>query len=269
MMNYLDYFKIILIDILIKNSGNKKKIQDISSKLVIEIPTKKTFGELSTNIAMVFAKVFRMSPIELAKIISDELSKDQYVRDIKIDGPGFINLFLKKFWHQQLKFSIQNINGYEYSLKSKKICVEFVSANPTGMMHIGHARGAVLGDTISSVLEEVGHKVYREYYINDAGQQIKKLFKTIKYHINNPTANPADFPDELYPGSYLVKIAKKIEKLSKSKNEKEACQYIINLIMEDIKKDLLKIKVKHDKFVSEKELANKNNIEKIKQKLLK
>ena len=88
----------------------------------------------------------------------------------------------KEFWHQQLVNFVSSFDNYNYNVKPKKICVEYVSANPTGMLHIGHARGAVLGDAISSILQEVGHDVDKEYYINDAGEQIKKLVKTIIYH---------------------------------------------------------------------------------------
>ena len=105
---------------------------------------------------------------------------------MKCKKPGFINIFFTNlFWQNQLSQFIKLDGSYNYNLKPKSICIEFVSANPTGLMHIGHARGAVLGDAISSVLEEVGHNITKEYYINDAGEQIKKLNKTILFHIEN------------------------------------------------------------------------------------
>ena len=132
-------------------------------------------------------------------------------------------------------------------------------------MHIGHARGAVLGDTIASVLEEVGHKVTKEYYINDAGEQIKKLKKTIKFHLKNKNNKKIKTDDELYPGEYLKEISKKIYKQELSELMLE--NNIIKFIMNDIKEDLLKIKIVHDSFVSEKECSSKKNIDEILKKL--
>ena len=94
-------------------------------------------------------------------------------------------------------------NKFNYKIKSKKICIEYVSANPTGLMHIGHARGAVFGDTLSSILKEVGHEVTDEYYINDAGEQINKLLDTINFHLENKCNFKGELPESLYPGEYL------------------------------------------------------------------
>ena len=150
--------------------------------------------------------------------------------------------------------------------KKKNICIEYVSANPTGLMHIGHARGAVFGDTLSSILEEVGHNVTREYYINDAGEQIKKLKSTVNYHINNLLDNKnevTDLPDDLYPGEYILNVAKKlITELSivrdfDLKQIRNLEKKIISIIINDIKDDLKKVGVKHDKFTSEKKFHQK------------
>ena len=145
----------------------------------VELSHKAEFGDLSSNVALVFSKVFKTSPQELAKLITTEFKDNLDILKIEVIKPGFINFFFTDFfWQNQLSKFIKLNDSYNYNLKTKSICIEFVSANPTGLMHIGHARGAVLGDTISSVLEEVGHNVTREYYINDAGEQIKKLNKT-------------------------------------------------------------------------------------------
>ena len=119
----------------------------------------------------------------------------------------------KEFWHQQLVNFVSSFDNYNYNVKPKKF-VEYVSANPTGMLHIGHARGAVLGDAISSILQEVGHDVDKEYYINDAGEQIKKLVNTIIYHRENPNSDLKKINnDDYYPGNYLVGISSIITKL--------------------------------------------------------
>ncbi len=140
-------------------------------------------------------------------------------------------------------------------------------------MHIGHARGAVLGDTISSVLEEVGHNVTREYYINDAGEQIKKLNKTILFHFENILKkSTSELTDDMYPGEYLKNIALKIlnnYSLNNQSDLKKIENLIIDLILNDIKKDLVNLNVNHDNFVSEKHISSLENINRLKDKLLK
>ena len=154
----------------------------------------------------------------------------------------------------------EKVNIYNYDIDKKKICIEFVSANPTGLMHIGHARGAVLGDVIASILEEVGNDVCREYYINDAGEQIKKLISTIKYHIDKKKTD--NLPSDLYPGEYLKEISHKL-KLDSS-NKKSLSDNVVNSVMKDIKYDLDSIQISHDRYISEKKLASEENITQLK-----
>ena len=161
-------------------------------------------------------------------------------------------------------------NKFNYKIKSKKICLEYVSANPTGLMHIGHARGAVFGDTLSSILKEVGHKVTDEYYINDAGEQINKLLSTIDFHLTNDFEFEGNFPDSLYPGDYLKDVAKSLKKTNTENKfiSKDSHQKVINLILDDIKIDLKNLKVKHSNFISEKKLSTDESVDKLKKKLL-
>jgi len=128
-------------------------------------------------------------------------------------------------------------------------------------MHIGHARGAVLGDTIASILEEIGHDVTREYYINDAGEQIKKLIKTLNYYRDKASDKNIKFSDELYPGEYLKNLSEKVNKEIDSNKSYSDEVNLVNLIMQDIKKDLNDIKVEHHSFVSEKVISSKKNVE--------
>jgi arginyl-tRNA synthetase len=252
----------------------KIKNQNIDSNdFNVEISNKKEFGDLSSNVALIFCKLFKVSPLDLAEKISNELRKNTNILKIEVLPPGFINFFFKAdFWHEQLNYFFNNKDKFNYNINSKSICVEFVSANPTGLMHIGHARGAVLGDTISSILEEVGHNVTREYYINDAGEQIKILNKTIEFHfINNLNKTKNLIPEDLYPGSYLEEITKKmVKKLQlKSLNDlKKNNNQIVKFILDDIKKDLIDLKVFHDCFRSEKKIASNFKIDKLIQKLL-
>ena len=266
-MNYFDYFRISFSEILKKISKKKGMIlEKIEESFTVEVPSKKNFGELSTNIAMIFSKQLKMSPRDLAELISKELIKNKYIEDIDIAGPGFINLFLKKeFWHQQLVNFASSFNNYNYNVKPKKICVEYVSANPTGLLHIGHARGAVLGDAISSILQEVGHDVDKEYYINDAGEQIKKLIKTIIYHRENPKSDLKKINnDDYYPGNYLVGISSIINNVDKVEISNE----VTGLIMKDIKNDLKSLGISHDNYISEKIMASKSNVNQLKKKLV-
>ena len=266
-MFYHDFLKKELFD-YINSEYSKKNIKEVPNKssFNIEIPTNKKFGDVSTNIAMVFAKKIELPPRDLASKLSKHLNKENFIEKLEVVGPGFLNIFFKKsFWQDQLKVYFKNVNSFNYCTIKKNICLEFVSANPTGLMHIGHARGAVLGDTIASVLEEVGHNVTREYYINDAGEQIKKLKNTVKFHLKNKNNKKIKTDDELYPGDYLKEVSKKIDNQGQSELMFE--NNIIKLIMNDIKEDLLKIKITHDSFISEKECSSNKNIDEILKKL--
>ncbi len=257
-MNYQEYFKKELFNI-IREFSTKDNVcaNHLENKFSIEVPNKAEFGELSTNLAMISSKLFKLPPRKLAERISNKLKNNKYIKKIQIEGPGFINLFLESvFWQNQLRDLSKKLNSYNYKVEKKKICIEFVSANPTGLMHIGHARGAVLGDVIASILEEVGHDISREYYINDAGEQIKKLISTIKYHIDEKKTD--SFPSDLYPGEYLKRISHKLKLDNSYKNL--SSDNIVNNVMIDIKHDLEGIKISHDRFVSEKQLASEENI---------
>jgi arginyl-tRNA synthetase len=265
-MNYFSYFKISLSEILKKISETKGNlIENIEDSFTVEVPSKKNFGELSTNIAMIFSKQLQMSPRNLAELISKELIKNDSVKDVNIAGPGFINLFLEKsFWYRQLTSFVSSFDTYNYNVDPKRICIEYVSANPTGLLHVGHARGAVLGDAMSSILKEVGHEVDKEYYINDAGEQIKKLVKTISYHKQNPNSDLKKInKEEYYPGDYLVGISSMINEV-----DNDIYSEVTDLIMEDIKNDLKNLDISHDNYISEKEMASKPSVEKLKKKLL-
>ena len=274
-MLFQEYLKKEIFKIVKKLLDEKNLESDFLEKnsFNIELSQKVNFGDLSSNVALVFSKLFKTSPEKLGELISIELRKNQYVLKVEVKKPGFINIFFTNlFWQNQLSQFIKLDGSYNYNFKPKSICIEFVSANPTGLMHIGHARGAVLGDAISSVLEEVGHNITKEYYINDAGEQIKKLNKTILFHIENFLKNTENIlPDDLYPGEYLKNIAKKILNkfgLKESSELKEIEQKIIDIILSDIKRDLIDLNINHDNFVSEKNISSLHNINKLKNKLL-
>ena len=270
-MLYHDFLKIKFSEFINSEFLNKKIHMKIdSSSVVIEIPNNKKYGDVSTNIAMIFVKKLKTTPKLLAEKLCKNLDNFSQIEKTEIVGPGFLNIFFTKaFWQQQLRELISNIGNYNYKVKKKRVCLEYVSANPTGLMHIGHARGAVLGDTIASILEEVGHDVCREYYINDAGEQIKKLLQTVIFHIKAKSDKTVSISDELYPGDYLRELSLIIAKTQKtiSKNLKINLDSILALIMKDIKNDLSSIGVKHNSFISEKEISTKENVNDLIKKL--
>ena len=256
-MNFQILLKKRLIEILYDLISKKKikSFEPVESHFNLEIQTNKKFGDVSSNIAMVYSKKCEISASELGNLIVEELQKDFMIRNIKFVKPGFINIFLKNsFWHEQIINFLEKGFVNPYNVISKKYCVEFVSANPTGLMHIGHARGAVLGDSICSLLEEIGHNVTREFYINDAGEQISKLHKTIEFYLNEKQNN--NLPDDLYPGEYLENLSKKLSSSKFLEKEK-----IVDIILNDIKKDLHFLKINHDNFISEKKNSTKSVIE--------
>ena len=220
---------------------------------------------------MIICKSLKLPPIELAMKIVNFLKQENQIMKVEVVKPGFINIFFyNSFWQNQLYEYLNIKKKINYKIKSKKICIEYVSANPTGLMHIGHARGAVFGDTLSSILKEVGHEVTDEYYINDAGEQIKKLLDTINFHLKNKCEFKGELPESLYPGDYLKKIASSFLEADKKNQviENNLGKKVINKILNDIKADLKTLKVKHKNFISEKKLSSKETVKKLKKKLL-
>jgi arginyl-tRNA synthetase len=248
------------------------KLPENFSNFSVEIPKIKTHGDLSTNAPMIFAKVNNLNPIELASNIKKELDgKFEEIIKIEVAKPGFLNFFFNKnFWYDFLKTVDTNF-GNNQNLKSNKILIEYVSANPTGPLHVGHCRGAVFGDVLANLLKFVGHNVVKEYYINDYGNQINQFVKSV-YHRILELKNKTPFPVDqgLYPGDYVVDIAKNILTIKQISNFdnydsifdnfKELC---IEEAMNLIKSDLKKLGIVHDNFVSEKSLVNKNIVEKV------
>lgn len=237
----------------------------------VEIPKVKTHGDFSTNAPMIFAKENNLNPIDLANIIKKELEgKFNEILKIEIAKPGFLNFFFdKNFWYDFLK-AIDNNFGKNQSLKSKKILIEYVSANPTGPLHVGHCRGAIFGDILANLLSFVGNKVIKEYYINDYGNQINQFVKSVYFRILE-LKNNISFPEDqdLYPGDYIIDIAKKILIKNQILNFdnynlifNDLKNLSINEAMNLIKNDLRTLGIIHDNFVSENYIVNQKLVEK-------
>ena len=271
--NYLDKIKSILIDL---NKQGELIIPENFNGINTEIPPAQFDCDISTNVAMVLSKLNKKSPIDLAEQISPIIKdKDPLIESITIVKPGFINIKFKPlFWTNFIQEIITNAKNFGVNEKEKKLnyLVEFVSANPTGPLHVGHCRGAILGDVISNVLIFNKHKVTKEYYVNDYGNQIINYTKSVYFRIREVKFKepfPGDNPD-LYPGDYLVDFAKNIVSSNSDinfENYDEIVDKLTALSIEQalflIKKNLKSLGIKHDNFVSEKSIVLNNEVEKV------
>ena len=177
------------------------------ANITVEPPRDPAHGDLAINAAMVLAKPAEMNPRALAGLLSEKLAALDDVQSVEIAGPGFLNLRLApSVWLDEL-LQIQAL-GDDYGKSAlgedSTVNVEYVSANPTGPMHMGHCRGAVVGDALAALLEFSGHKVIREYYINDAGGQVDILARSVHLRYLEALGRSIEIPDGLYPGDYLV-----------------------------------------------------------------
>src|SRR6188768_535963 len=180
------------------------------SRVVVEPPRDSSHGDMATNAAMVLAKEARAKPRELADKIAEKLRADDLVASVDVAGPGFINLTLKpQVWADELRNMLREAASYGKSAvgHGAKVNVEYVSANPTGPMHVGHCRGAVFGDALCSLLDFAGYAVTREYYINDAGAQVDVLARSAFLRYREALGeNIGEIPEGLYPGDYLKPV---------------------------------------------------------------
>jgi len=255
--------------------------KDLNS-INVDIPPEQFDSDISTNVAMVLSKLNQTNPLELAKIIESNLKKnDTNIDKIEIVKPGFINIKFKSiFWNDFLKEIINNHKefGINKNEVKKKYLIEFVSANPTGPLHVGHCRGAILGDVISNILQFNQHKVSKEYYVNDYGNQILSFTKSVYLRIReivNGEKFPVDDPD-LYPGDYLIEIAKNIIKENKNikfDNFDNVSAKLTSLAIFQslilIKTNLKNLGISHDNFQSETEIVNNNEVQNVIDKLKK
>lgn len=261
----------------------KRKIISIPSKLksfAVELPPKNQKADMSCNAAMILAKSNNIPPLKLAEIFKTYLLKDfKEFSNIEVANPGFLNIYFDiSFWKKYLYQVIESNFKFGSSQKKKeKYNIEFVSANPTGPLHVGHCRGAVLGDTLSNILSFDGNKVTKEYYVNDYGGQIKNFVSSVYYRICEIKENK-DFPTDknLYPGDYIIDIAKKIISNKSINNftnlekiQKKLSSESLKYSMQIIKNNLNLLGVKHDNFVYESKLINSNAVLKVVKKLRK
>lgn len=242
-------------------------------EIEIEEPKATLHGDFSTNVAMVSASIQKMPPRKIAEIIIQNIEKEpSFIEKIEIAGPGFINFFINyEAWYPVLNEinHLKNRYGASNIGQGKKIQVEFVSANPTGPLHVGHGRGAAVGDSMASILAFCGYDVKREYYINDSGRQINTLGQSVFIRYQQQLGAQIDFPENCYQGDYISQYATSlIEKNEKSlldMEEKEAVAlcagFAANNIFADIKSDLLAFGVKFDQWFSEQSLFDNKKVD--------
>lgn len=262
---------------LIKNASEAIFAEGFCDRVelpLIEIEASKdpAHGDYASNVAMMLASRLKRNPRQLALMLVNQLDgKREIIEKIEIAGPGFINFFIRgDYWRRCLariddsgeKYGVSNIG------QGKKVLVEFVSANPTGPLHIGHARGAIVGDAIANILEKSGYAVSREYYINDAGNQMNNLGISVYLRYLEILGRKIELPETAYKGDYIIDIARSI--LARDGHihldgpmEKKIplfTDYAAQIILAGIKEDLARAGVSFDRYFSERELYRKNAV---------
>lgn len=244
------------------------------SRVAVEPPRDPSHGDLATNVAMLLAKQVGQKPRDLAEAFKTGLEKISGVEVVEIAGPGFLNLRLSSaFWVEQLQTILKHGEKYGAGVArvpgegAKRVNVEYVSANPTGPMHVGHCRGAVFGDALANLLSFAGYQVVKEYYINDAGVQIDVLANSVLHRYQEALGDDVgEVPEGLYPGDYLVPVGEALAKehgrslleMTKLERMEILRSTTIASMMELIREDLAALNVHHDLFFSEQTLHEKD-----------
>ena len=269
---YLEKIKKIILNL---SDKGELVLPDTLEGINTELPPKKFNSDISTNVAMVLSKINKKTPMDLADHLAKLFKKsDDFIEEAKIVKPGFINLkFKPTFWTNFIKEIIKNSKTYGINKKEKKknYLIEFVSANPTGPLHVGHCRGAILGDVIANILSFNEHKVTREYYVNDYGNQITNFTRSVYFRMREITLKePFPNNEDLYPGDYLIDFAKNILNSNKDidlKNFDNVSEKLTELSISEalslIKKNLNSLGINHDNFISEKKLVKNHEVKKV------
>ena len=240
------------------------------ARVAVEPPRDASHGDMATNAAMVLAKPAGINPRALAELLVAELVKSDRIEMAEIAGPGFVNLRLApSVWLALVPHILESGIAYGDGDAGGKLNIEYVSANPTGPMHVGHARGAVFGDALARLLEKTGHEVLREYYINDAGSQVDVLARSALLRMREAQGEAiGEIPEGLYPGDYLVPVGEKLatehaDLADKSDDEQVAIAKSVALpmMMDMIREDLAALGVTHAYFCSEQSLHDNGAVD--------
>ena len=272
-MNLFADIKILVLDSLaaLQAEGALPEGLDFGN-VAVEPPRDALHGDMATNAAMVLAKSAGMKPRDIADKLALKLATDERIISAEVAGPGFLNLRrAPSLWQSIVKTALNDGEAYgRCGLgQGKKVNVAFVSANPTGPMHVGHTRGAVFGDALSSLLDYAGFDVTREYYINDGGAQVDVLARSAYERYREANGLEPEIADGLYPGDYLIPVGKALKEkygttlLDKPESEwlTDIRDFSIEAMMEMIRQDLASLGVKMDVYSSEKALYGTGQIE--------
>ena len=243
------------------------------TSVAVEPPRDPLHGDMATNAAMVLSKSAKKNPREIAENLANRLSNVDIIENLQVAGPGFLNLRISiKAWQSNLNKILELGSAYGRTGLGKNLCVnvEFVSANPTGPLHVGHTRGAVFGDALSELLSFAGYKVTREYYINDGGSQVDTLARSVYLRYLEAHGQEVAFEDGTYPGNYLIPVGQALkEKVGSDFIDKpehywleDVREFSTYAMMKLIKDDLAALGIEMDAFFSEKSLYGGGKIEK-------
>lgn len=259
------------------NSATQKGLLPVGDmpNFTIEVPADRTNGDYSTNIAMAGARVFRMAPAKIAQIITSEIdTTNSFIEKCEIAGPGFINFYMSQTLNSAIVKDVLAL-GEDYGKsdfgKGKKMLVEFVSANPTGPMHIGNARGGAIGDCLSSVLAATGHEVAREFYVNDSGNQIEKFATSLEVRYLQKFDPSIEMPEDAYHGQDIITHADNFAEINgdkfvttDEKTRREALvDYALPLNIKGLENDLGTYRIKYDRWFKESTLHANGGVDKI------
>jgi len=265
--------KKIVLNAAQKAVDNGVLISDQFPEMEVEEPRHQSHGDYSTNFAMVSAGAQKMAPRKIAESLILNIESHQMIEKVEIAGPGFINFFLTNdAWQPVVNLILEKDKDYGRSSigNNEKVQVEFVSANPTGPLHIGHGRGAAVGDSVGNILSFAGHDVQKEYYINDSGRQIRTLGTSVWIRLLQIAGKEIDFPEDCYKGEYIKELAQEILEIKGEsfalKEEKDAipicAKFAAKKILNEIKEDLLAFGVTYDQWFSEQSLYDSGRVEK-------
>ena len=273
-MNLYQYFRDQIVRIVedLAASGELPGPLD-TARVAVEPPRQTGHGDITTNAAMVLSKPTGLKPHDLAAVLAERLKGIEAVMETEIAGPGFINLSLEPaFWHRQLKEIVETGPAYGDSEmgRGESVNVEYVSANPTGPLHVAHARGAVVGDALASLLEKAGYNVTREYYVNDAGAQVDALARSAYLRYREALGEEIkDIPEGFYPGEYLIPVGEALAKRDGDQwrdVDEDAWlpairSFAVAMMMDGVREDLASLGVEPGVFTSESVLVEKGTVD--------
>lgn len=253
------------LEIIVKNTINKLEIDE---EVTIEIPKNKDNGDYSTNIALKLTKKLKQNPMEIANTIIKNIDNNNIIKKVEAIAPGFINFYIdENYLLEKLNEILDKKNNYGKSNygQNKKINLEYVSANPTGLLHIGHCRGATYGDNLARILTFIGYDVTREYYVNDAGNQMNNLGISIKERYKELCHQSCNIPEDGYHGKEIITLAQNIYDNYQDKKLNEDIEFFkqegLEHLLDKIKKDLDMYRTNFDVFTSEQSLYDNGMVD--------